>query len=333
MAEPIPVPPPAQLVTVSALLIPLFRVCGLVVTLGVVFAVDALTRAFFGTVSGGIGWIPFLGQVIESPIHKIEAKVSSFLGGLETHIDASMGGYFHALADAVGRLADGEAESAWVDWTLGKALHLARAAVNTLPHHGTVTSQVRTVVKQVRTVIHTVYVTGKIAAHAAPGIVTRQVGALTGELDHVIEWDIPRLWRRTRSIENQLARLYRLARAHAVTLTTDAAVAAVAVALARLGGGWIRCRNWSKIGRAVCGLPSALIDDLLLTSVTALAVTDVCDFADAAYTVAQELQPLLFGLVDVENGLVGCHGASAPPALGIGALSLPPVTAPLPLAA
>src|ERR1051325_10102789 len=78
--------------------------CILIVAYGMVLGIDAIARGFFGTVSGAVGWIPYLGHLIESPIHKIEQKIVSFLGGLEQHIDSAIGHSWHTLASTATHL-------------------------------------------------------------------------------------------------------------------------------------------------------------------------------------------------------------------------------------
>lgn len=296
MAEPIPLPP-SQTVTVTGLLIPLMRICGLAVCLGICFAVDALCRAFFGTVSGAVGWIPWFGSVAERGIHDIEHKVSSFLGGLEAHIDPSMGWYVHLLADRVGALADGTAEAGWVAWLIAQALHVTRATVAQLPSIGRVVHGSTVIVKQVRTIVKNVYHVGKIAVAAAPGITVAKLAAVAGTLDHVIEWDIPRLRARTKVLEGDVARAWDWIRSHKTVLGAGAATAAVAWALARLGVSWIRCSNWKRVGKEVCGTPIGDIEGFLAIALGAAAIADMRELVKLAQTVehgaAQGMKDLL----------------------------------------
>lgn len=284
MAEPIPIPP-SQAVTLTALLIPLFRISGLIVTLGIVFCVDALTRAFFGTVSGAVGWIPYLNRVVQSPLHTIEHKVSSFLGGLESHIDASMGWYVHALAINVGRLADGSAEAGWVAWALAKALHGVRVAVHALPHIGSVVTKTNAVTKIVKQTITRVEHVTKIATHAAPAYVARQVGALAGELEGVIGRDIPNLRDQVKAAEDSAIRAWKWIRQHKTLVGSSAGTAAVAWALARLGISWTRCSNWKRVGKEVCGTPFGDIEGFLAIALGAAAIADFRDLVKLAQQV------------------------------------------------
>src|SRR6185437_17083086 len=113
-------------------------------------------------------------------------------------------------------------------------------------------------------------------------------------------------------------------RAHPLSLATGAFAGAVAVALQRLGGSWIRCGNWNRIGRSVCGLPLSLIEDLLAASIVSFAVVDMCEFASVAQDVAHAFVPELLALVDIEDALIGCHGATGVPVLTLPPTQLPP---------
>ncbi len=68
---------------------------------------------------------------------------------------------------------------------------------------------------------------------------------------------------------------------------------ALTVALSAIGASWIRCRNWNRIGKHVCGLSSTLIEDLLGFSFALLAVIDPVAIAEAA-----------IGVEDAAHGLI-----------------------------
>jgi hypothetical protein len=70
----------------------------LAVTLGIILSVEAVVRGFFGTASGAVGWIPYLGGVLTEPITKIEQKLISFLSGLENDVDKALAHNIHVAA-------------------------------------------------------------------------------------------------------------------------------------------------------------------------------------------------------------------------------------------
>ena len=160
-----------------------------------------------------------------------------------------------------------------------------------------------------------------------------RIAALDRELARVEGKAIPRVNARVNATDRAIANLWEWAKAHTVDVAATAFAGAVAVALGRLGGGWIRCRNWNRLGKSVCGLPFGLLDDLLGIAFTALVASDICEFASVAMDTAELLRPALLTLVDVEDALVGCHGASGAPPLEPVRLRLPGNSRNLPLAA
>ena len=62
------------------------------------------------------------------------------------------------------------------------------------------------------------------------------------------------------------------------------------------------------------------------TRLVALVVSDLCQVVNAMAFAARKFEPILVGFVDVEDALIGCHGATKPEGLDVPTLSLPPVT-------
>lgn len=135
------------------------------------------------------------------------------------------------------------------------------------------------------------------------------------------------LTRRAARTERRLARLERV-------FGATAAAAIIANALG-LGRNW-RCIGRGNIGRLArhaCRAPKWLIDLLVLGTIEAFVASDLCRFTDLLAQATEEVQPALFALVDVENALVGCHGAEAPRVLALPPVSLPPLVDAVTLAA
>lgn len=102
---------------------------------------------------------------------------------------------------------------------------------------------------------------------------------------------IPLQWGRTISgIRKRLRRLERLAGA-------GVAVGAVAVALARLGAGWIRCRKVGKVGRQLCGMDESLLDSLLTDGLAIFSVLSVVEFATELRAIEDEAIGIMGKLV------------------------------------
>jgi len=105
---------------------------------------------------------------------------------------------------------------------------------------------------------------------------------------------------------------------------TVAGVSAVAIgALNIVGGSWIRCRNWKRIGRAGCRLPTSWLNDLLALVADFVIVTNICAVIPWLETAFSEVaSPLVAALTKAGAGL--CAGGAGAPEL------LPPPTLYLP---
>lgn len=168
-----------------------------------------------------------------------------------------------------------------------------------------------------------------VAEHALTRRVGRLEHAIADVLPHAIPGVIPRIGRLERewdSVEHRVGRLERL-------LAPAAIVALIGATIFKLLPRFIRCPSFARWGNKLgCG-GFSLFADLLEATFIGFAVADLCDFAAAAGWTAHELSPLLAELVVVEDALIGCHGADKPPDLPLPALTLPPVTLGLQLAA
>ena len=99
--------------------------------------------------------------------------------------------------------------------------------------------------------------------------------------------------------------------------------ATVFLLTATLGLSWLRCPNWAKAGRAVCGLPAGVIDDLLAVLVDVLILENACVVIPLVSEAAELVGvPLVNGIAGVANAGI-CHGATRAPALHPPSLHLP----------
>jgi hypothetical protein len=281
-------------VVLRGLLFPFAVLAGYFVAWGMVFCMDAIVRAFFGTVTGAVGWIPFAGRVISSPLHAIEKKLTSFLGGLEAHFEHQMATRWHTLAQLVrqyaadtvatatafatlahkiayvyGEAASGKLGARFQKWVLGELSKL----------HGIT----KVVVRTTKVIEHSDV--GPIAAGAAS-----RVKPVARALEHVIELDLPRLRSRDRYLTDQVGRLWRWTRTHGREAASGVALGALVFALGRLGIGWARCSNVRKLGRGACGMNPDLLDSLLAGALVVASPISVVELAKAAQTFTAEAE-------------------------------------------
>lgn len=294
------------------------------VTMGIVICVDAICRAFFGTLSGAFGWIPYLGRVISSPIKAIEHKVTSFLGGQEKDLDRAMAQRIHTLARLLDQLWH-NLELLAANIILLGALATA-GAVHYLIHP--LERWVRGVIRKVeeeihqlerglhgatvvirKTITHVIYPQIRGAVVAVPRYIHRDLLTIRKEALHA-EHTATRALRKVESIPFPK---------HAKTWP-----AAVALALPALGLDWLRCNsNPFKNNPNACGLWNDLKSLLgLLADVVLFA--NVCAFLEfASPFVSAAADVVIPALTDVGAGL--CRGSiGPPPPLPAVTLALPP---------
>jgi len=289
--------PPVNPVTVLAVAA-LFTLCALVVAIGIVKLVDAIARAFFGTISGAVAWIPFAGSVVSHSLHKVEQKISHMLGSAERKLDAGVAMTWNNCAHLVayiGTEIEGGARTAWA------LAQQAKAFVT----HRVVSTTVRATVAPVKAATHTVEhglanvrAEGRAVAHSVAQGVYPRLRAAENEITHVLEPDIAALRARTKALERGAIRTFDWIRAHPGTLAATAFAGAVAVALTKLGGGWIRCKNWRAIGKRVCGIPWSTIEALLAIGLATELVIDPEKVAEAALLAVDALEPVIEKIAD-----------------------------------
>lgn len=301
--------------------------------LAVCFAIIIVVKAFFGVTSHTIGKLPIIGGWIDAEGQKIQNKIVNLFGGYAANIEGRIGTAWHSVA----RL---------VDW-LGREIHahaalLALLAQNApgLQAFGNALKQILALDKRVKQaqadavgIGHDVFPRIKTVERGIGNDVLPLLRSLDREIGRVVTKDTAALWHRTGALEADYHRLLRWMRTRTRTVVDKAFVGAVAIALARLGLGWLRCPSLGKLGKRIgCG-GFGLLDELFAASFVAFAAADICTFANVAMGTAELLRPALLELVDVEDALVGCHGATGVRPLHTTALRLPPNSLNLPLAA
>lgn len=90
------------------------------------------------------------------------------------------------------------------------------------------------------------------------------------------------------------------------------AASLVALGLAKLGLSWARCSNVGKVGKALCGTPAGLVEELLGDALDVLVVADICLIAKVIEEAALAFEPALEELVALENFVCLGAGGSLP---------------------
>lgn len=114
----------------------------------------------------------------------------------------------------------------------------------------------------------------------------------------IITKDIESLRERTKAIENGALKTFEWIRAHPLSGVTAVFTGAVAVALNRMGFGFLRCRSWRNAGKRIdCGM-GAILGDLLAIGFAYSVIVDPVAIAKAANEAEDVIDSLIRRIAD-----------------------------------
>lgn len=280
---------PVAAFTLRRLLVPLSQVVGFAVAFGMCVTVDRIARAFFGTAEGAVGWIPWVGDLLTQPIHKVEQKITAALGSWANGADAHMGDALHQLAAVIRQVGDSlryahlilydvvKLLGTFLDYRSWMALYKTLVGYDHA-HLERIKRLERGAGAQAKATTHA----SKVAAHAAATTAT-----LPGVIGH--EWDIPGLRERVKAVEDGATRTWKWITSHGKSVAAGAFAGAVAFALGKLGASWIRCRNWRSIGQRVCATDPLAVEDWLAGLLALAGTVSVVAFVEELQAVESEM--------------------------------------------
>jgi hypothetical protein len=254
---------PAAAPVAGAALVSLVLLVTFLVALGMTLLVEKIVNAFFGVAGGALAKVPVVGGWLNSSTLSMQQRINSILGAAALRLDGMVGFFWHTLGDLV-------------RWTM----HEIRA------NAGLLETMARLVANPLnisawRALWHQLVLRAKaveaqlahLAMHALQPLVHRvttlerwtvpRVKALEHSAGVAIPRDIAGLRARTRTLEDTYQSAWAWLRRIDARFAAEAFAGAVAVALATLEVGWIRCSNWKRIGRGVCNTPAGDIDALI----------------------------------------------------------------------
>lgn len=296
---------------VAPLLPPLTVMVSCLVALALVLLARQIVSAFFQVGESLVGWVPWLGGKAKKSLHVIEQRLVSYLSGVILGLEGQVASSWHSLArlsEDLARSTLHAAQAAGHVWWYVTSKYSLPAIVARLEwaalkqaglaakNHLTTTQ----IVRITKVITHPVAgpIGGAITAKAKPiraevarlsHIVLPRLEAIEGTLGHVIPQDIAELRARVRAGERRVGRLWDRIRANERKIVGIGAVAIVSTALAKLGGSWIRCNNWRKLGRAGCRMDSTLIDLLLLETVAIVGTISIEELARELVGITDEV--------------------------------------------
>lgn len=290
-------------------------------------AITYLLRHIADTVRG----IRIVGGYIADKIDGMAQALSNAAGSLENGVDKLIGASWHALARYTDDLWHAIAAQSQALLVLGQ--HIGSHVYNvtglrSLVHH---LERVWNGIEHgVKTLTRTVHRLGRrIArlehdlAHGIGADVLPRIRSLDRALGRVEHKTIPALRGEVATLEGDVTALGEYIRANFLSNATEAVTAAVAVALAALGLGGLRCNTLGNMmKRRGCGLWGDLESILGLLADTVL-LTNICSLLPPLEAAVSEVaDPLVVALTDVGAGLCS-GGIGPPPTLTVPPLSLP----------
>lgn len=136
-------------------------------------------------------------------------------------------------------------------------------------------------------VLHTV---GDLRRRIVPALIAASGATLLVEaVRRSVAVVLPRLGRAERDLAGALDRIGSLAR----RLTPAAVLAATAVAVGRLGFGWVRCGRVGRVGRRLCGMDDSALDALLAGTILMVGSYSLVQFAEEMQDATEEIAPLV----------------------------------------
>jgi hypothetical protein len=124
-----------------------------------------------------------------------------------------------------------------------------------------------------------------VISSAGIGLSLPKAAALPGEIARGLD----SLWKRVRGMNR--------------TLTAAGIVGLVVAALGRLGLGWARCSNTSKLGKSVCGMNTNLLEGLLADALLFASVVSIVEFAKELQGIeAEVVKGVRYGVKELKPG-------------------------------
>lgn len=284
------------------------------VLLGILLAVDAICRAFFGTLTGAVGWIPYAGKVLSTPIDKIKNKVVDFLGRLVHEVETNIASHAHQFARLMEQFVRNLEYMAATFVLLGALVAGFTANVLLPKLERFVHTVIRKIEEEIRrveriTIQQGAHVTRVITHNVYPRIKGAEVS-----VQHVIEHQIKPLERLAREAEKTAVRAEKNISRLERHMGKKAWLALAVATLGQLAVDALRCTELGNLfkNRGRCNLWKDLGSLLGLFDV--LIFLDVCAILEfLSPFVSDVAAPIVTTLTDIGAGL--CKGGIGAPGL------------------
>jgi len=256
-----------------------------------------IAKALFGVAGGTLGKLPVVGGWINGGLTSLEHKIVATMSGAAASVDSHIGDAFHRLA----RILD------WTGREIKGHATLLGLIASYLPGFATL-NMIRTTVGELRRLVHAAQ---KIGVHALTQTVTitrtirrtvvadafPRIRTVERDLGRVIHRDIPRVRAREAELGREITNLWKWTRSHALVAGSVAFAGAVALALSRLGLGWVRCSKVGRAGKTLCGMDDSLLESLLADTLAIVGTVSLIEFIRDAQAVEHVALEALGGFI------------------------------------
>lgn len=285
-------------------------ICAVIVCIGILTVLHHFFRATFGIV----GWalvvgtgIPGIGSWIEGilsgPVNSFERWMNHEFAVAEQKLDSLLGFFLHDMARLIKWTYDEITSHGITLNVIATALGgtITAQALNQALRYvdGYVGSAQRAAEAEAARLFGLASAGIDAVSQAISGQLANVEHAVYGTIAHELDWFRGRNRTLTREYDSLFKRVRRLDK----LLGAAAFAAAVAVALRRLGVNWIRCSNWKKVGKSVCGLESSLVSALLAGLIVVSGPVSIEKLAREILDIETELVNGVLGLFSEFEGV------------------------------
>jgi hypothetical protein len=241
---------------------------------GCIYVLRGFVTALFGAVASIFSKLPVVGGLTSGAIHSAEQAISNALGTAEAKFDAHIAAQFHRLAGIARHFWHELEQLAHTSLLLAEMLSGYAGLHYVLKLAQSTTRRFHALENQLRAEIRHTIARAKALSHSVAQGVYPRLRAVEHDVTKVIPKEIKATRTLAKEAEAEAARAWRLVKDKPWEIGDTAFAGAVALALADLGLGGLRCNSLTgALNRRGCGLWNDLEDLLGLAGLVAGALS------------------------------------------------------------
>lgn len=306
-----------------------------------------ISLAFLSLICANAAYRSTLGLLLDQIVKLLNAvKLPGFLGGVHLlgfaadAVDAANHAILHAIGQGIQATQWAWHKNVkWLTYTfqeiaegIAYTAEETRNALHALRHYtlplaiglalGPTAAIVALLRKQVRALFHEAAHIATSIAHEIPKVIPR-VEHVAAAIPKIIYVTVPAAVAKAVAIPfpriSTLEREAQAARANIAKLRKTLTIAGIAglvvAAVGHLGFGWVRCSRVGRVGRAVCGMDSNLLESLLAGALLIASSISIVEFAKSCQAFTDAVESPLTDFVRELRDLNPVKGPNAGPQL------------------